>query len=81
MNTNKLIEHIWFEVDVPNDCEGCNNLEEISDQFNTGDSPSDWQCKLTTGNECPKVKEALIDALEVIGVDEHECIFHKKQAM
>ena len=81
MNTNKLIEHIWFEVDVPNDCGDCNNLAEIIDAFNTGDSDSVWRCDLTSGEECPKVKEALLNALDVIGVDEHECIFHKKQAM
>jgi len=82
MNTNKLIETIWFEIDVPNDCaEGCEYLKEDKDVLNTGDNFSMFSCISEIGNECPKVKEALLNALEVIGVDEHECIFHKKQAI
>lgn len=80
IKTDKLIEKIWHSMDVPNDCGECEYLDETTDGFGTGDSPSVYECTVDSF-ECPKVKSAVIAAAEFMGVEQHECIFHKKQAM
>jgi len=80
INQNEVLETIFEYVDMPNDCENCGHLEATDDGYGLNESPTLYDCN-GDAESCPKVKEALLNALEAIGVDEHECIFHKKQAM
>jgi len=81
INQNEVLETVFESVSVPNECaDGCEYLTATHKGYGVKGSPTLYDCD-GDAESCPKVKEALINALDVIGVDEHECIFHKKQAM
>lgn len=50
------LEARWLVIDVTDgDCDECPLLEEQPDPYNTGDSPSDWECKARSYRECTRV--------------------------
>jgi len=58
------------KIDFPNDCpEDCTYLQGTTDAFNTGDSPTQYECLARNPKACPLLRERFIkDHIEVIHV-------------